>query len=146
MLSITEITKDDFVLCFEFDSATISLWSVNQWEEELKKKGTKVFKLSLLNEVIGICAIQLVIDEAQINYFSVNQEFRRKGFGSYLMRYLIKRCEELNIKKIILEVSETNYAAKNFYKHFQFLTVGKRKRYYKDGSDALLKEKILIKK
>ncbi len=146
MLSITEITKEDLGLCFEFDSKTISLWSNKQWEEELKKKGAKLFKLSLLNEVIGICAIQLVIDEAQINYFSVNQKFRRKGFGSYLMRYLIKRCEELNMKKIILEVSEINDAARNFYSHFQFFTVGIRKKYYKDGSGALLKEKFLIKK
>ncbi len=146
MLSVSEITIEDLLLCFEFDSKTISLWSTNQWEEELKKKGSKVFKLSLLNKVIGICAIQLVIDEAQINYFSVNKEFRRKGFGSYLMRYLIKRCEELNMKKIILEVSEINDAARNFYSHFQFFTVGIRKKYYKDGSDALLKEKILINK
>ena len=144
MLSIKEITKEDVGLCFELDSKTISLWSTKQWEEELKQKGVKVFKLSLLNDLIAICAIQLVIDEAQINYFSVNQKFRRKGFGTYLMRYLIKICEELNIKKLILEVSETNYAAKNFYNHFQFFTVGIRKKYYKDGSDALLKEKILI--
>ncbi len=146
MLSIKEITKDNVRLCFEFDSKTISLWSAKQWTEELKKKSVKVFKLSLLNEVIGICAIELVIDEAQINYFSVNKKFRRKGFGTHLMRYLIKICEELNIKKLILEVSETNYAAKNFYNHFQFFTVGIRKKYYKDGSDALLKEKTLIKK
>ncbi len=79
MLSIKEITKDDVGLCFELDSKTISLWSIKQWEKELIKKGVKVFKLSLSNEVIGICAIQLVIDEAQINYFSVNQKFRRKG-------------------------------------------------------------------
>ena len=93
MLSIKEITKEDVGLCFELDSKTISLWSTKQWEEELKKKGVKVFKLSLLNEVVGICAIQLVTDESQINYFSVNQKFRRKGFGTYLMRYLIKICE-----------------------------------------------------
>ena len=146
MLSITEITKDDLLLCFEFDSKTISLWSTKQWEDELNKKASKVFKLTLLNEVIGICAIQLVIDEGQINYFSVNQKFRRKGFGTYFMKYVIKICKELNINKLILEVSENNYVAKKFYNHFQFITVGIRRKYYKDGSDALLKEKILIKK
>ena len=146
MLYISEITIDDLLLCFEFDSKTISLWSAKQWEDELKKKGVKVFKLSLLNEVIGICVIQLVIDEAQINYFSVNQKFRRKGFGTYFMNYVIKICNELNIKKLILEVSENNYVARNFYNHFQFFTVGIRRKYYKDGSDALLKEKFLIKK
>ena len=146
MLSIKEITKEDVGLCFELDSKTISLWSIKQWEEELIKKGVKVFKLSLLNDVIGICAIQLVIDEAQINYFSVNQKFRRKGFGSYFMNYLINICKELHIKKIILEVSETNNAAINFYNHFNFFTVGIRKTYFKDGSDAFLKEKLLRKK
>ena len=146
MLYIKEITKEDVGLCFELDSKTISLWSLKQWEEELIKKGVKVFKLSLLNDVIGICAIQLVIDEAQINYFSVNQKFRRKGFGTYFMNYVIKICNELNIKKLILEVSENNYVARNFYNHFQFYTGGIRRKYYKDGSDALLKEKFLIKK
>ncbi len=146
MLSIKQITKDEVGLCFELDSKTISLWNIKQWEKELIKKGVKVFKLSLLNEVIGICAIQLVIDEAQINYFSVHQKFRRKGFGTYFMNYIIKICKELNIKKIILEVSDNNYVANNFYNYFQFFTVGIRKKYYKDGSDALLKEKFLIKK
>ncbi len=146
MLSIKEITRDDVLVCFELDSKTISLWSIKQWKEELIKKGVKVFKLSLLNEVIGICAIQLVIDEGQINYFSVNQKFRRKGFGTYFMKYVIKICKELNINKLILEVSENNYVAKKFYNHFQFITVGIRRKYYKDGSDALLKEKFLIKK
>ena len=146
MLSIKEITKDDVGVCFELDSKTISLWSIKQWKEELIKKGVKVFKLSLLNEVIGICAIELVIDEGQINYFSVNQKFRRKGFGTYFMKYVIKICKELNINKLILEVSENNYVARKFYNHFQFITVGIRRKYYKDGSDALLKEKILLKK
>ncbi len=146
MLSVKEITKEDVGLCFELDSKTISLWSIKQWEEELIKKGVKVFKLSLLNEVIGICAIQLVVDEAQINYFSVNQKFRMKGFGTYFMNYVIKKCKELNIKKLILEVSDNNYVARKFYSNFQFFTVGIRRKYYKDGSDALLKEKFLIKK
>ena len=62
------------------------------------------------------------------------------------MNYLIKQCEKLNIKKILLEVSETNLMQlKNFIIKFNFLTVGIRKNYYKDGSDAVLKEKILIK-
>jgi len=62
------------------------------------------------------------------------------------MSYLIKRCEKLNVNKLLLEVSETNLVAKKFYSRFDFSTVGIRKKYYKDGSDALLKEKKLITK
>ena len=62
------------------------------------------------------------------------------------MMCLIKDCEKLNINKLFLEVSQNNVPAKNFYNGFDFLTVGVRRNYYKDGSDALLKEKRLTTK
>jgi len=143
MISIKQINEKDIDLCYELDSNTISLWSKNQWSNEFKKEGIKVFGLLFSNLVIGICVLHVVLDEAQINFFVINQKYRKKGFGSYLMNYLIKRCEELNINKLFLEVSHTNATAKEFYSNFEFSTVGIRKNYYKDGSDALLKEKKL---
>ena len=62
------------------------------------------------------------------------------------MSYLIKLCEKLNVNKILLEVSKSNVSAEKFYNQFKFSTVGIRRKYYKDGSDALLKEKKLITK
>ena len=59
---------------------------------------------------------------------------------------LIKKCEKLNLKKILLEVSQGNVTAERFYSRFDFSTVGIRKNYYKDGSHALLKEKKLTTK
>ena len=146
MISIKQIKEKDIDLCYELDSNSISLWSKNQWCDEFKKEGIKVFGLLVANLVIGICVFQVVLDEAQINYFVVNQKYRKKGFGSYLMSYLIKRCKKLNLNKILLEVSQSNISAEKFYNRFDFSTVGIRKSYYKDGSDALLKEKQLITK
>ena len=146
MISIKQINQKDIDLCYELDSNTISLWSKNQWVNELNKENIKVFGLFLSNLVIAICVFQLVLDEAQINYFVVNQKFRKRGFGSSLMNYLIKRCEKQNIKRLLLEVSHKNVIAQKFYKKFDFFTVGKRKNYYKDGSDALLKEKKIYNK
>ena len=146
MLTIKQIKEKDIDLCYELDSNTISLWSKKQWIDEFKKEGVNVFGLLLSNLVIGICVFQIVLDEAQINFFVVNHKYRKKGFGTYLMSYLIKQCEKLNIKKLILEVSQTNVTAKKFYSRFDFSTVGIRRNYYKDGSDALLKEKKLTTK
>ena len=146
MISIKQINKKDIDLCYELDSNTISLWSKKQWANEFKKDGTKIFGLLTRNVVIGICVFQVVLDEAQINYFVVNNKFRKKGFGSYLMSYLIKKCENLNLKKILLEVSQRNVTAERFYDRFDFSTVGIRKNYYKDGSNALLKEKKINNK
>ena len=146
MISIKQIKKKDIDLCYELDSKTISLWSKKQWANEFKKEGIKIFGLLITNLVIGICVFQVVLDEAQINYFVINQKFRKKGFGSYLMNYLIKKCESLNLKKLLLEVSQSNVTAERFYNRFDFSTVGIRKNYYKDGSNALLKEKKLTTK
>ena len=82
MISIKQINNKDFELCYELDLNTISLWTKKQWENELKKEGIKVFGLILSNLVIGICVFQIVLDEAQINYFVVKHKFRKRGFGS----------------------------------------------------------------
>ena len=141
MISIKQINEKEIDLCYELDSNTISLWSKKQWGNEFKKEGTKIFGLLITNLVIGICVFQIVLDEAQINFFVINQKFRKKGYGSFLMNYLIKKCEELRLKKLLLEVSQSNVAAERFYENFNFSTVGIRKNYYKDSSHALLKEK-----
>ena len=146
MISIKQINEKDIDLCYELDSNTISLWTKKQWANEFKKKGIKVYGVLSADVVAGICVFHIVLDEAYLNYFVVDHKFRKKGFGSYLMSYLIKKCESLNLKKLLLEVSQHNVNAERFYSRFNFNTVGIRKNYYKDGSHALLKEKKLTTK
>ena len=146
MVSFKSIKEEDVDLCYELDSNTISFWSKRQWASELKKEGIKVFGISFEGLIVGICVFHVVLDEAQINYFVIEKKYRRRSFGSYLMSYLIRQCEKLNITKLFLEVSHSNVAAEKFYSRFDFLTIGIRRNYYKNGSDALLKEKKLITK
>ena len=146
MISIKKIYEKDIELCYELDSNTISLWSKNQWASEFKKEGTQIFGILFSKFVIGICVLQVVLDEAQINYFAVRQKYRKRGLGSYLMNYLIMLCKKRKINKLLLEVSQKNIIAEKFYNKFNFSTVGIRRNYYKDGSDALLKEKKITTK
>ena len=145
MVTIKELNNNDVDLCFELDSNTISLWSKKQWANEFNKSGKKVLGLLLFKEIVGVCVYQVVLDEAEINYFSVKKKFRGLGYGTRLIRFLINQCEILGVKRLLLEVSEDNFIAKNFYNKFDFLTVGVRRNYYKDGSNALLKEKKFLK-
>ena len=80
MISIREINEKDIDLCYELDSNSISLWSKKQWANEFKKKGIKVFGLLISNLVIGICVFHVVLDEAQINFFVVDEKYRKKRF------------------------------------------------------------------
>ena len=146
MISVKQINEEDIDLCYELDSDTISLWSKRQWANEFKKENINIIGLYLSNLLIGICVFHLILDEAQINYFVIKKRFRKKRFGSYLMNYLIEKCKKSNVNKLFLEVSQSNITAEKFYTRFDFFTVGIRKNYYRDGSDALLKEKNLISK
>jgi len=69
-----------------------------------------------------------------------------EGVFAFTVKDLIEKCKKLNLKKILLEVSQGNVNAERFYSRFNFSTVGIRKNYYKDGSDALLKEKKINNK
>ena len=143
MISFKELDCKEFELCYEIDLSTICLWTKKQWKFEFNKRGVKVVAILFKKKIIGVYVVQIIIDEAHLNYFSIKQKYRQKGYGSYLMSYLIKQSEKLSVKKILLEVSDTNSIAEVFYNKFKFSTVGRRNKYYKDGSDAVLKEKIL---
>ena len=65
MISIKQINEKDIDLCYELDLKTISLWSKKQWAKEFKKKGIKVYGISITNLLVGICVLQVVLDEAQ---------------------------------------------------------------------------------
>jgi len=58
MISIKQINKKDIDLCYELDSNTISLWSKDQWTNEFKKDGTKIFGLLMATK--SLCLFILV--------------------------------------------------------------------------------------
>tara|TARA_B000000557_G_scaffold155150_1_gene125949 strand:- start:179 stop:364 length:186 start_codon:yes stop_codon:yes gene_type:complete len=60
MIFIKQINEKDVDLCYELDSNTIALWSKNQWANEFKKEGIKVFGLLISNLLIGICVFHVI--------------------------------------------------------------------------------------
>ena len=62
----------------------------------IKKEDTKILGVLIKNLLVGICVFQIVLDEAQINYFVVDHKFRKRGFGTYLMNHLIHLGGKLN--------------------------------------------------
>ena len=82
-------------------------------------------------------------DEIQLNNIGVRRELRRRGLASILMDHIIQTARSRGrARKIFLEVSELNEAARLFYRARGFTESGRRKRYY-DGIDAILMEREL---
>ena len=146
MYLVKKITRKESQECHKIDLLTIKLWNLKQWEKELRKSYVYAFACFKNYQIVGICVFQKILCNAELTYLSIHPEFKRIGLGKKLLKETLKQCESFAIEKIQLEVSDKNLDALNFYRAFGFKTIGIRKKYYKDGSNALLQEKKLLKK
>jgi len=140
MISIRAITSKNSESCYELDLISIKHWNRNQWKNELEKNYVSAIGIYLNNIILGVCVFHKIFDEAEIRYLSVHPSFKRRGLGKKLIYKIFKECKKENIKRIFLEVSLKNKQALFFYDYLGFKTISIRRKYYKDGSDAILKE------
>jgi len=141
MINIKKINSKNSKSCYELDLKSIRLWNQNQWKNELEKDYVTAIGIYLDNTILGVCVFHRIFDEAEIRYLSVHPSYKRIGIGKKLIYKIFIECKLSNIKRIFLEVSLKNKQAISFYDYLGFKTICIRKKYYKDGSDALLKEK-----
>jgi ribosomal-protein-alanine N-acetyltransferase len=94
---------------------------------------------SSLERVVGFAGVWLMVDEAHITTFGVHPDWRRQGIGASLMVRLLELAEELQARRMTLEVRAGNLAAQALYRRFGFEVAGRRPHYYTDdGEDALI--------
>ncbi len=120
-------------LCFEY------YWTEEQFRLGLEKKAFFVLGYEEQGMLVGYLAYSIVLDEMEVLNLGVHPEFRRKGIGKALMLDLMQRCREMNVKRGLLDVKESNAPAIGLYESLGFVQVGVRKNYYPDTrEDALL--------
>ena len=86
----------------------------------------------------GFALARVIVDEAELLTLAVLPGMRRQGVGSALVRAVAAEAAGRGAAHLFLEVSERNCAARALYAAVGFTQVGRRRRYYPDGSDALL--------
>lgn len=86
--------------------------------------------------VRGLAVVWTVADEAQLLEVAVHPAWRRRGVGAALLAAVLARAPAGGT--IVLEVAASNDAARSLYASYGFVETGRRKRYYRDGGDALL--------
>jgi len=75
----------------------------------------------------------------QIENVVVDPGWRRRGVGALLLRELLSRARQQGAASLLLEVRESNIAARELYKKMHFSEESRRPRYYRDPEeDALL--------
>ena len=94
------------------------------------------------DKIIGFLLYSLIYDRIEIEQFEVITKERGEGIGDKLLKYLIEKYQDTDIKNITLEVKEDNIVAINLYEKYGFKKVSTREKYY-DGINGLLMEKTL---
>ena len=80
----------------------------------------------------------VVIDEAEVLTVAVHPAHRRRGHAARLLAHARAAWIEGGVVRAHLEVREDNAPARALYEHLGWSPAGRRPRYYRDGTDALL--------
>jgi [ribosomal protein S18]-alanine N-acetyltransferase len=134
-------------------------WSIQQVEEELRRERAVAIVAENENEndngdgddkngAIAGWAVGWLVppDELQVLEVAVAPACRGRGIGTSLVKGLVQeggRKHGTSVSIVLLEVRESNQAAIRLYKTVGFQIVGRRKRFYADGEDALLMNLVL---
>jgi ribosomal-protein-alanine N-acetyltransferase len=86
----------------------------------------------------GFVLARAAAGEAEILALAVLPAARRRGLGTALMEAAMAAALAHGAAAMFLEVAEPNGAARALYRGLGFTEAGRRRRYYADGSDALV--------
>lgn len=90
-------------------------------------------------KLIGYAGHWIVAGEAHVSTIAVAPTWRRRGLGAWLLLSMIYHALEHDAGVVRLEVRERNTNAQALYARYGFVSVGRRRRYYRDtGEDAIL--------
>lgn len=139
-MTIRRATPADLDLIQRLESATFpDAWARVSLENALRESGYLV----LLAQECGYLLGWHVGDEAELARLGVLAAQRGQGVGTALVLAALDEWKNQGVQSVFLEVRASNAAAIRVYKRVGFEEVGRRKRYYLDGEDALVLRQTL---
>lgn len=90
------------------------------------------------DQPLGFALGRVQADQAEILTIAVRPGARGQGVGRALLNALLTEAAKRGALDLFLEVAEPNAAARALYAGAGAKEVGRRRRYYADGADALV--------
>lgn len=110
--------------------------AVQAFADELALDHARLWVAERGAEILGFVDYWVVAGEVELIDVAVAPTARREGLGRRLVEHL--RADVPEALAVHLEVRAGNAAAIGLYRALGFVEVGRRRRYYADGEDALL--------
>ncbi len=144
MIRRMEISDLDRIVEIEKECFT-SLYKKEQYEYELEDNPcAKLFVYVEDDIIVGFIDYWITFESCQLTKLAVASAYRKQGYASALMEYMIEDAIKEKCEAILLEVRKSNQAAIALYDSYEFLEIGERKGYYSDNhEDALVMGKVI---
>lgn len=114
------------------------LWSEKDFSYFLTEPNRRALGAFVQDNLVGYFLGLLAQGDLDVVSIATKPDWRRKGIGQRLLRV---SEEGEAVKRVYLEVEETNVAAIELYKKLGFAQYGARKKYYQGVRDAILMTK-----
>jgi ribosomal-protein-alanine N-acetyltransferase len=142
-LNIRPATAADIptLMAVEKHAVTAAHWSRPQYEAVLTQPHPRRIALVLEEEttVQGFVVARAVGAEWELENIAIAGPARRRGLGTRLLGEFLDLARAQGAQAVVLEVRESNRAARSLYEKWAFLESGRRARYYRDPEeDAIL--------
>ena len=85
------------------------------------------------------------MQQREILNLAVSPVMRRTGVGQRLMAAMLEAADKAGCSESFLEVRRSNDVAIRLYRRYNFTMAGVRARYYRDGEDALIMKRLVIR-
>ncbi len=99
--------------------------------------------LDIANAVLGFIVSLVQVGEGQILNIALRERGQGKGFGRQLVQHALSHMQQQAVKRVFLEVRDSNHEAIAFYQSLDFQAVGRRRDYYRTDEgreDAIVME------
>ncbi|WP_460595110.1 ribosomal protein S18-alanine N-acetyltransferase [Geomonas sp. Red276] len=141
-IELRRLVEKDLDKVLEIESSSFSRpWTRQHFLDEIGSSlSTPVVAVTGEGGVAGYLCLKQIVDEAEILDVAVNPALRGRGIGRLLVEHALSESRDSGARVVCLEVAAGNGGAIALYRSQGFTEVGRRKKYYHNGDDAILME------
>ena len=141
---IRKVTEHDLVMIHQTEGQLFGPDdSMDAIKRAIIERKDSLYFMDIEGEMQGYIGVHVNAPTADIATLFTVPSYRRKGVATALLKHAMNILKNMNIERVILDVSTTNHAASQMYQKLGFTPVATRKKYYPDGSDARVLKKEL---
>ncbi len=140
MLLIRPALQKDLEFLTSLESLEVDGFSAQSIEEEYLHPASTILVAESKTQIVGFLIYRILENEIEIIRIVVSALHRRQNVGFTLLMQLKQLHPTADA---FLEVRNSNLPAINLYKKLGFQSLHVRKKYYRDGEDALVMRRTI---